>query len=129
VSYAALLSLLAALAFALPFLVRLAEHAGVPRSYGIAVTLAVLIFLSVYAWLYWRLRDDEAGGEALPSEPYVPGVFFQDGVFRGELLLAEGKTEEALAVYRDYQAILERQGRGNGVGIPERPEEDRRASV
>lgn len=113
-SYAALLALLSALAFALPFLVRLAEGAGIPRSYGIAVTLAVITVAATYLWLRWRLRDQDALDAlepgVLPSEPYVPGFFFEGGTFRGERLRQQGQPREALAVYRAYQAILERQG-------------------
>lgn len=113
-SYAALLALLSALAFALPFLVRLAQAAGIPRSSGIALTLAFITVASTYLWLRWRLRDQDALDAlepgVLPSEPYVPGFFFEGGAFRGERLRRQGRTREALAVYRAYQAILERQG-------------------
>ncbi len=115
-SYAALLALLAALAFGLPFLVSLAENVGFPRSYGILATLALTVVASSYAWLRWRLRDQDEPLEpplepgVLPTEPYIPGFFFAGGVFRGEQFLAQGQKQEALQIYRAYQAILKRQG-------------------
>lgn len=140
-SYATLLALLAALAFGLPFLVTLAEHVGIPRSYGIAVTLALALVVSVYAWLRWQLRDQDQGEAppaepgVLPTEPYVPGFFYHQGIFRGETLLAQGQREEALQVYRAYQAILERQGEAREDvaavirRLEQEVEEDARASL
>ena len=119
-SYASLLTLLAGLAFTLPFLVRLAERAGVARSSSIVVTLALIIVLLSYAWLRWYLRDQDVevvtGLEpgVLPSEPFVPDFFFQDGVFQGERLLAEGHFEAALKMFEAYRSVLARQGRSTG---------------
>ena len=119
-SYASLLTLLAGLAFTLPFLVRLAERAGVARSSSIVVTLALIIVLLTYAWLRWYLRDQESapvnGLEpgVLPTEPFVPDFFFQDGVFQGERLLAEGHFEAALKMFEAYRSVLARQGRATG---------------
>lgn len=117
VSYATLLALLAALAFVFPFVVRLAENTGVPRSYSIVFTLALSLVLGTYLWLRWRLRDEEADlydtdvePGVLPAEPYVPDFFFQDGVFQGEALLLKGHREAALKLYEAYYALLSRQG-------------------
>ena len=119
-SYATLLALLAALAFALPFLARLAERLGLARSQGIFLTLALSLVVATYAWLRWRLRDEdtqEAAGKnanlepgVLPEEPYIPEFFFQDGVFQGERLIAQGHDDAALKMYEAYRALLKRQG-------------------
>jgi hypothetical protein len=114
-NYATLLALLAVMAFAFPFVVRLAQNVGVPRSYGIVVTLALAIFFSTWGYLRWRLgrtgeADSSSGLEPLPSEPYRSEMFFSKGVFRGESLLAEGRRAEALEVYRHYRDILYKQG-------------------
>jgi len=118
VSYATLLALLAALAFALPFMARLAERLGLARSQGIFVTLALSLVAATYGWLRWRLRyedsevalmnDLEPG--VLPEEPYIPEFFFQDGVFQGERLIAQGHDDAALKMYEAYRALLKRQG-------------------
>ena len=136
-SYAALLALLAALAFVLPFLARLAENIGFSRSYGILATLALGLVALSYAWLRWRLRQDDAAQPsglepgALPSEPYVPGFLFEDGVFRGEQLLEQGQRQDALRVYRAYQAILNRQGQAQPEvdAVVAELEEDQRAGL
>ncbi len=115
-SYASLLTLLAALAFALPFLARLGENVGIPRSYAVALSVALGIFLVAFAWLRWRLRDqDETGLEdarpgVLPQETFVPDFFFHDGVFQGERLVREGHQDAALKMYEAYRAVLVRQG-------------------
>ena len=115
-SYASLLTLLAALAFALPFLARLGENIGIPRSYAVASTLALGIFFMTFAWLRWRLRDQAEVGRAdtrpgvLPQETFVPDFFFHDGVFQGERLIEEGHQDAALKMYEAYRAVLVRQG-------------------
>ncbi len=115
-SYASLLTLLAALAFALPFLARLGENAGISRSYAVVLSVGLGIFLVVFAWLRWRLRDqDEVSGEdarpgVLPQETFVPDFFFHDGVFQGERLIREGHRDAALKMYEAYRAVLVRQG-------------------
>lgn len=118
-SYATLLALLAALAFALPFLARLAERLGLARSQGIFLTLALSLVVATYAWLRWRLRDEdtqdgttkaELEPGVLPEEPYIPDFFFQDGVFQGERLIAQGHHDAALKMYEAYRALLKRQG-------------------
>lgn len=115
-NYAALLALLSALSFALPFLVRVAEHLGIPRSQSSVVTLAVALFFALWAYLRWRQQAEahnrlrEQAGERLPSEPYVPDIFFENGVFKGTLLLNKGHTQAALQLYETYRDILQRQG-------------------
>jgi hypothetical protein len=116
-NYAALLALLSALSFTLPFLVRMAERLGIPRSYSSVVTLAGALFVALWAYLRWRQRADqynrkmrESQNEYLPDEPYVPDIFFEDGVFKGTILLAQGYTQEALQLYQTYRDILQRQG-------------------
>ena len=140
-SYASLLTLLAALAFALPFLARLGENIGIPRSYAVASTLALGVFFVTFAWLRWRLRDQDEWQAStqpgvLPQETFVPAFFFHDGVFQGERLIQEGHQDAALKMYEAYRAVLVRQGhttqevdamilkleRG-------RPEENQRASL
>ncbi|MEZ4607135.1 MAG: hypothetical protein R2865_10165 [Deinococcales bacterium] len=78
-NYAALLALLAALAFTFPFLVRLAEQVNIPRSYSIVVTLAVTLFLALYIFVrdrvIWRQKLEEQigqGEEARASPPIPP---------------------------------------------------------
>ena len=117
-SYATLLALLAALAFALPFMARLAERLGLARSQGIFVTLALSLVVATYGWLRWRLRyeDSDVVPESdlepgvLPEEPYIPDFFFHDGVFQGERLIAQGHDDAALKMYEAYRALLKRQG-------------------
>lgn len=115
-SYAGLLTLLAALAFALPFLARLGENIGIPRSYAVASTLALGVFFMTFAWLRWRLRDQDVSDQAearpgvLPQETFVPDFFFHNGVFQGERLIAEGHQDAALKMYEAYRAVLVRQG-------------------
>ena len=139
-SYAALLALLAALAFTLPFLARLAENIGIPRSYGIIVTLALGIVLATYAWLRWHLRNEDdyesapAEPGVLPEKPYVPEFFFHDGVFQGEPLLVRGHRDAALKMYEAYRALLARQGQDTAeldkvIKELGRLEEDHRESV
>lgn len=115
-SYASLLTLLAALAFALPFLARLGENIGISRSYAIVLSIGVGIFLVVFAWLRWRLRDQDTVQAAdappgvLPQETFVPDFFFHNGVFQGERLIREGHRDAALKMYEAYRAVLVRQG-------------------
>jgi hypothetical protein len=115
-NYAALLALLSAMSFALPFLVRVAERLGVPRSYGSVVTLAGALFFALWAYLRWRQRADQYNRKMhdsqdhLPDEPYVPDIFFENGVFKGTILLSQGHTKEALHLYETYRDILQRQG-------------------
>ena len=140
-SYASLLTLLAALAFALPFLARLGENVGIPRSYAVASTLALGVFFVTFAWLRWRLRDqDEVQSSpqpgVLPQETFVPDFFFHDGVFQGERLIQEGHQDAALKMYEAYRAVLVRQGHTTQevdamiLKLESgRPEENQRASL
>ena len=116
-SYASLLSLLAVLSFGLPFLARLAERVGVPRSYSVVLSLALGIFAGTYAWLRWYLRDQDVAVATedmepgvLPEETYIPEFFFHEGEFQGDRLLAQGHRDAALKMYEAYRALLARQG-------------------
>lgn len=64
-NYATLLALLATMAFALPFLVRLGQNAGVPRVTGIILTLAIIVFLGTWLWLRWRIAQGEEADSSL----------------------------------------------------------------
>lgn len=113
-NYAALLALLSAIAFAFPFIVRIAERIGVPRSYSIVVSLALLIFGLAWLYIRWRMATPEPAEPTpsrLPHEPFEPNIFFQEDVFLGERLSQEGRYEEALRTYEAYRAILVMQKR------------------
>ena len=115
-NYAGLLALAAALSFTLPFVVGVAERAGLPRSYGISVTLALVVFFAMWLYIRWRQKNPEdvlPDVTHLPNEPYVD-IFFLDGVFQGERLLEQGRDAEALQVYRAYRNVLLRQGQTTG---------------
>lgn len=115
-NYAALLALAAGLSFTLPFVVGVAERAGLPRSYGISVTLALVVFVAMWLYIRWRQhnpKDVIPDITHLPNEPYVD-IFFLDGVFQGERLLEQGRNAEALQVYRAYRNVLLRQGQTTG---------------
>ena len=117
-NYAALLALLALVSFSMPFLVSLAENAGVPRSYSIILSLTLALWVGLYLYIRWqqgRLPKAPIRPDSLPDEPYVE-VFFRNGVFQGQWLLEQGETEAALAVYRAYQAILLRHGHAGTSG-------------
>lgn len=58
-NYATLLALLAALSFGLPLLVQLGEGAGVSRGSGIALTLALILFGIIWAFLRKPLKQEE----------------------------------------------------------------------
>jgi len=58
-NFASLIALLAALAFSLPFVVRLAEMFGVDRSFGIFVTLATAIVALAFVVVRNRVRHKE----------------------------------------------------------------------
>lgn len=111
-NYAALIAILAALAFALPFLVRLAEGAGVPRGFSMMTTLAAAIF--ALAWVIVRSRvmrrsavEERVGlieAQRLAS-PESPEAFFLHGEHLGDLLLTLGRQREALAAFEAYRRV------------------------
>lgn len=116
-SYAALLALLAALTFTMPFLVDLAERAGLPRGYGIVTTLTAAVF--ALAWITVRSRVQrrheieariQAIRERLRERPYDPKAFYLHGDHLGDLLLTLGRTEEALRAFESYKRVSEQAG-------------------
>lgn len=114
-NYAALLALLSLVSFSMPFLVSLAENAGVPRSYSIILSLTLVLWVGLYLYIRWqqgRLPEAPIRPDSLPDEPYVE-VFFRNGMFQGQWLLEQGETEAALAVYKAYQSILLRHGKAS----------------
>lgn len=112
-NYAALLALLAALAFAAPFLVNLAALLGIPRALGIVSTLAGAIFL--LGWLIVRERvlrqqrlETRIGLlQARRSRaPHDPDSYFLAGEHLGDLLIEVGRPREALRVFEAYERLL-----------------------
>jgi len=117
VNYAALLALLAALAFVSPFFVNLAAQVGIPRGFGIVTTLAAAIF--VLAWVGVRERVErhqrlEARIAALQARrrraPEDPRSFSSEGEHLGDLLVEVGRPGEALRVFEAYHRLLKRTG-------------------
>ncbi|MEZ4630897.1 MAG: hypothetical protein R2880_09350 [Deinococcales bacterium] len=114
-NYAALLALLAALAFTFPFLVRLAEQVNIPRSYSIVVTLAVTLFLALYIFVrdrvIWRQKLEEQIGfmekRLEPTPQYHHYLDERQGEFDhlGDLYLALGDKPKALAAFKAYLAL------------------------
>lgn len=116
-SYAALIAILAALAFTMPFVVELASHLGVPRGLGIISTLSMAVF--GLAWLIVgsrvrRRQRIEACIEAIQEQrrdaPGEPQAFFLEGEHLADLLLKLGHYSEALNCFEAYQAVLEQCG-------------------
>lgn len=112
-NYAALLALLAALAFAAPFLVNLAALLGIPRALGIVTTLAGAIFL--LGWLLVRERVErqqrlETRISLLQARrsraPHDPDSYFLAGEHLGDLLIEVGRPREALRVFEAYGRLL-----------------------
>ncbi len=114
-NYAALLALLAALAFVAPFLVNLASQLGIPRALGIVTTLVGAVFL--LGWLLVRGRVErrqrlEARIGMLQARrsraPRDPESYFLAGEHLGDLLAQVGRPREALRVFEAYGRLLER---------------------
>lgn len=114
-NYAALLAMLAALAFTAPFLVNLASQLGLPRALGIVTTLVGAVFL--LGWLLVRERVErqqrlEARIAALRARrsrtPGDPESYFLAGEHLGDLLVQVGRPREALRVFEAYNRLLER---------------------
>jgi hypothetical protein len=114
-NYAALLALLAALAFGLPFLVNLGSQLGLPRGYGMVTTLAGALFL--LGWLLVRERIErqqqlEGRISALKARrdraPHDPESYFLAGEHLGDLLAQAGRPREALRVFEAYSRLLQR---------------------
>lgn len=116
-NYAALLALLAALAFTAPFLVNLASLLGVPRALGMVMTLAGAVFL--LGWLLVRERVErreqlEARIGTLKARlgraPGDPESYVLAGEHLGDLLAQVGRPREALKVFEAYSRVLARTG-------------------
>lgn len=116
-NYAALLALLAALAFTAPFLVNLASRLGIPRALGIVTTLVGAVFL--LGWLLVRERVErseqlEARISTLQTRrsraPYDPESYYLAGEHLGDLLVQVGRPREALRVFEAYARLLGRTG-------------------
>lgn len=114
-NYAALLALLAALAFGLPFLVNLASQLGLARGYGIVSTLAGALFLLGWLVVHERVvrhQHLEARISALQARlsraPHDPESYFLAGEHLGDLLAQVGRPREALRVFEAYERLLQR---------------------
>lgn len=111
-NYAAMLALLAALAFSLPFLVRLAENVGVPRGFGIITTLLGAFFLIVWLIIRERVHEheererkiEEIKGQ-IAERPGDPKAFYSSGDYLVDLLLRQGRQREALACLKRHKQI------------------------
>lgn len=116
-NYAALLALLAALAFAAPFVVNVASLLGLPRALGMVMTLAGATFL--LGWVLVRERVErreqlEARIATLKARlgraPGDPKSYFAAGEHLGDLLAQAGRPREALRVFEAYYRVLNRTG-------------------
>lgn len=116
-NYAALIALLAALAFTLPFLARLAENAGIPRGFSMMTTLAAGVFALVWVIARGRIQRRLAVEERIvminrqrAEAPHSPEAFSLHGDQLGDLLLTLGRQREALAAFEAYEAIAKSAG-------------------
>jgi hypothetical protein len=115
VNYAALLALLAALAFFSPFLVNLATQMGIPRGFGIVTSLTAGIFVVAWAVVrerverHTRLEARIAFAQTRRARsPQDPQGYFSEGEHLGDLLIEAGRPREALRVFEAYSRLLER---------------------
>ena len=116
-NYAALLALLAALAFTAPFLVNIAALLGLPRSLGMVMTLAGATFLLGWRVVRERVRRREqlearigTLKARLNRAPGDPESYFLAGEHLGDLLAQAGRPREALRVFETYDRALRRTG-------------------
>lgn len=112
-NYAALLALLAALAFVLPFLVNLAEGLGVPRGFSIMTTLAAAVFLVAWGVVRERVTRRQELEERIAevqrkcrASSGDPAAFLSRGEHLGDLLIEVGRPREALRVFDAYRRAL-----------------------
>ncbi len=113
-NFASLIALLAALAFSLPFVVRLAEKLGIDRSFGILVTLAAAFVALAFVFIRNRLRHKErivsrigqirTQIEKKPSD--VASYSYQSDHL-ADLYLTLGQKSEALGAFEEYLKVLE----------------------
>ncbi len=114
-NYAALLALLAALAFAAPFLVNLASQLGLPRALGIVTTLVGAIFLLGWLLVRERVERQQRLEERIATlktrrsrAPDDPDSYFLAGEHLGDLLVQVGRPREALRIFEAYDRLLVR---------------------
>lgn len=117
-NYAALIALLAALAFSLPFLVNLAEQAGIARNTGVITTLTAAVLVLAFIVIRGRMQRRqaieariEAIGRQRQAAPLDPESFFMHGDHLGDLLLTAGRPREALAAFTAYRQVAQQAGR------------------
>lgn len=117
-NYAALIALLAALAFSLPFLVNLAEQAGIARNTGVITTLTAAVLVLAFIVIRGRMQRRqaieariEAIGRQRQAAPLDPEAFFMHGDHLGDLLLTVGRPREALAAFTAYRQVAQQAGR------------------
>jgi hypothetical protein len=105
-NYAALLALLAVLAFSFPVLARLAERQGVPAAGALLATLFGALFL--LGWLLIRERvmryrvataKIERLRERVAAAPDSPASYVLESEHLGDLLARTGRRREALEVF------------------------------
>jgi hypothetical protein len=105
-NYAALLALLAVLAFSFPVLVRLAQRQGVPEAGAILAALFGALFL--LGWLLIRERvmhyriataKIELLRAQVAANPDSPASYVLSGEHLGDLLARTGRRREALEVF------------------------------
>lgn len=113
-NFASLIALLAALAFSLPFVVRLAEMFGIDRSFGIFVTLATMIVALAFVVVRNRVRHKERIlariaqiKTQIEKKPQELTSYSYQSDHLADLYLTLGKNQEALVAFREYLAVLE----------------------
>lgn len=116
-NYAALIALLAALAFTFPFLVNLAEELGVPRGFSTITTGAAAVFLVAWGVVRSRVERRQILEERITeiqakrrTASGDPAAFLSYGEHLGDLLIEVGRPREALRVFESYRRVLERAG-------------------
>lgn len=116
-NYAALLAMLAAISFTLPFLVALAEDAGIPRGYSIVTTLAAVVFALGWVLIRYRINRRqrieariEKIQERRSASPCNPESYLLHGDHLGDLLLSLGRKEDALKAFESYQQAVSQAG-------------------
>ena len=113
-NFASLIALLAALAFSLPFVVRLAEKLGVDRSFGIVVTLAAALVALAFVLIRNRLKHKERIvtriaqiQQQIDKSPSDLTAYSYQSDHLADLHLTLGQNQEALDVFQAYLKLLE----------------------
>ncbi len=126
-NYAALIALLAALAFALPFLVSLAENAGVPRGFSMMTSFAAAVFALAYIVIRSRVIRRQALEERVAEiqqqrtvNPNDLEAFLLHGDHLGDLLLTLGRQREALDAFEAYRQLAKQLGSEKRLAAIER---------